>query len=106
MWSLRCSLASRSVPMLPGPTIAATVLVVLTSGPFPQALGRDLRAFGERRELGPHHGGMHLGREAGPRGEPAVGAGDDVLPADQAGVLADAVGDQLGMLDVVRRVPE
>src|SRR5271166_2413861 len=109
MWSLRWSLASKSVPMLPGPTMAARVFVPMSvpiSGPFPEALGRDRGALGERGELGPHHGRMHLRRERRPGGEPAVGAGDDVLPPDQARVLADAVGDELGMLDVVGGVAE
>src|ERR1700748_566500 len=99
MYWLRCSLASRSVPILPGPTIAARVFV-LTPSNLPQTLCR------EGGELGPHHGRVHLGGEAGPGGESAVGAGDDVLPADQAGVGADGVGDQLGGLDVVGGVAE
>src|SRR5271166_3780035 len=103
MCSLRRSLASRSVPMLPGPTMAARVFSISVLSPQP--LGRDRGALGERGELGPHHGGMYLGGERGPGGEPAVGAGDDVLPADQARILADAVGDELGVLDVVGRVP-
>src|ERR1700742_5084657 len=105
MYWLRCSLASRSVPILPGPTIAARVFV-LTRSNLPQTLGREGGALGERGELGPHHGRVHLGGEAGPGGESAVGAGDDVLPADQAGVGADGVGDQLGVLDVVGGVAE
>ena len=88
--------------MLPGPTMAASVLQLQLHRRF----GGDGRALGERGELGPDHGRVHLRGERGPGGEPAVGAGDDVLPADQARVLADAVGDELGMLDVVGRVPE
>ena len=38
----------------------------------------------------------------GEAGEAAIGAGDDVLLPDRTGKAADALGDQLGMLDDVR----
>ena len=38
--------------------------------------------------------------------EAAIGAGDDVLFADQRGVLHQPLGDQLGVLDQVRRVAD
>ena len=38
--------------------------------------------------------------------EAAVGAGDDVLAADQLGEPHDALGDQLGMLDDVGGVAD
>ena len=67
---------------------------------------RQPRALGERAELLPHHRRVHLGVERRAGGEPAVRAGDDVLPADDPGVQLDGVGDQLGVLDVVGGVPE
>ena len=37
----------------------------------------------------------------GERGETAIGAGDHPLAADDVGELADPLGDQFGMFDVV-----
>ncbi|MEQ7010014.1 hypothetical protein ABN028_27935 [Actinopolymorpha sp. B17G11] len=45
---------------------------------------------------------MH-GQRGGERREPAVRTGDDVLPPDEFGVGADALRDELRMLDVVGR---
>ena len=36
----------------------------------------------------------------------AIGAGDDILPADDVGVAHDPVGDDLGMFDDVGRVAD
>src|ERR1700736_2766370 len=43
----------------------------------PQLFAREARAVAHRRELGPDHGRVHLGRVSRLRGEAAVGAGDD-----------------------------
>src|SRR5476651_653161 len=70
---------------------------------FPQALSCDIRAFAAAPEFGPDHvlGHHRVAREGA---EAAVARRDD--PAAVAhGVdrFADAVGDHLGMLDVVGR---
>ena len=71
--------------------------------PLPQLLAGDRGAFAQRLELRPHDARVHLLR-AGEGGEAAVGACDHVLPPDHAGVPADPLGHQLGMLDQDGRV--
>src|SRR5262245_63073493 len=68
---------------------------------LPQFLRSEPRALGERGELHPHDLGVDL-QPAGKGAEAAVDAGDDVLAADHARILCDAVRHQLGMLDEVR----
>jgi hypothetical protein len=84
------------------PPIAA-VREVRQHSPTPQLPAGDLGAFGERGEFDPDHAGMHLAgrREAG---EAAIGAGDDILAADDPRETADPFGDQFFMLDDVRGV--
>ena len=67
----------------------------------PELLAGDPRALGHRRELGPHHVGIDRGL-ADPGAVAAIAAGDHVLAADEFGVAADALRDQLRMLDEVR----
>ena len=52
----------------------------------------------------PRRPGVDLGVVRRLRREAAVGAGDDVLAADELGVADDALGDQLGVLDDVAGV--
>ena len=47
---------------------------------------------------------MHFGVVQRLRGEPAVGAGDDVLPSDKTGKADDALSDELGMFHDVAGV--
>ena len=67
----------------------------------PQLARRQAGPLAERGKLHPHDLGVDLDA-AGKGAEAAVGAGDDVLAADHLGVLHDAVGDELRMLDEVR----
>src|SRR5687768_17487420 len=64
--------------------------------PAPQLFCRDARTFRHSFEFGP----CNL-RIAHPRPEAAVGAGHDVLSADDHGITHQTVGDDLGMLDDV-----
>ena len=57
-----------------------------------------------RLELLPDHRVVHLGAVERLRREAAVGAGHDVLAADELGEAHDPLGDQLGMLDDVAGV--
>ena len=43
---------------------------------------------------------------ADPRAEPAIGAGQHVLAADQAGVAHQPLGDEIGVLDEVAAMPD
>src|SRR5437899_10453292 len=70
---------------------------------LPEAPGRQTRALREHAEFLPHDARVHArGRE--PLREPTVHAGDDVLADDEPGASHDPLGDQLGLLDAVRRV--
>src|ERR1700751_4512680 len=66
------------------------------SGLSPKLLRGEAGAFGKAAQFGPGEVGMD------PAAEAAIGAGDDVLAADDLGVAQDAVGDQLRVLDEVR----
>src|SRR5688572_33321074 len=70
----------------------------------PQLRRGQAGAFGERLELLPDHLGMNLGPIAGLGREAAVGAGEDVLPADDPGIADQTLGDQLRVLDDVTSV--
>ena len=60
-----------------------------------------MRALGHRGHLRPYDVGIDRGLTY-PRAEAAVASGDHVFPADKVGVTADALRDELGMLDEVR----
>src|SRR5687768_12400966 len=62
----------------------------------PEPLRGDARALGHRGELGPDDALV-----AHARAETAVNAGDDVLFADDVGVLHQAIGDEPWVLDHV-----
>src|SRR5947207_1820469 len=64
--------------------------------PPPQDLGRAPRAFGHRREFGPADRLV-----ADPRAEPAIGAGQHILAADEARVAHQPLGDEVGVLDKI-----
>src|SRR5258708_34825872 len=66
----------------------------------PQLPAREPRAFHQRLELRPHDAGVDPAVHR-TLGEAAVGAGDDVLAADQAGEPHDPVAHQFGVLDGV-----
>src|SRR6185312_14322993 len=68
---------------------------------LPEAPRRDRRTLGHRRELRPDDIGIDR-RLADPCAVAAVAAGHHVLATDALGVAADALGDELGMLDEVR----
>jgi hypothetical protein len=55
----------------------------------PQGLRREAGAFGQRAQFGPGEVGVDSAAEA------AIGAGNDVLAADDRDVAQDAVGDEL-----------
>src|SRR5882724_6425096 len=61
----------------------------------PEPAGRQARAFGQCLELGPDELAVQ------PAAEAAVGAGDDILAADQVGKAQNALRDQLRMFDDV-----
>ena len=67
----------------------------------PEAFGGEPRALGEGAELKPGDSAVD-GAEADERAEPAVGAGDDALPARDVGEPADALRHQARMLQHVR----
>src|SRR5215472_13327522 len=79
---------------------------LLPASPLPpQLLRRDPRAFDHCFELCP----LHLlvdARRAPALRETAIGAGDDVLAADEAREILEAQRDELGMLDDVGRMAE
>ena len=70
------------------------------SGFAPQFLRGQARSFRQCRQLGPDDARMDL---AGSRkaGEAAIGAGNDVFAADDAGEPRDPLGDRLRMFDEV-----
>jgi hypothetical protein len=62
----------------------------------PETLASNARAFGHRRELRPYHVRID-GRLADPGAESAIASRDHVFPTNQFGIVADAVGNQLGI---------
>src|ERR1700736_3206687 len=66
------------------------------TGLSPKLLRGEAGAFGEAAQFGPGEVGMD------PAAEAAIGAGDDVLAADDLGIAQDAVGDELRVLDEVQ----
>src|ERR1700724_2806120 len=70
------------------------------TGLSPQLLRGEAAAFGEAAQFGPGEVGMD------PAAEAAIGAGDDVLAADDLGIAQDAVGDELRVLDQVGGVAD
>src|SRR5712672_2879333 len=73
---------------------------VLEAGLSPKLLRGEAGAFGEAAQFGPGEVGMD------PAAEAAIGAGDDVLAADDLGIAQDAVGDELRVLDEVGSVAD
>src|SRR5215475_5321332 len=71
---------------------------MVLSSVVPDAGGCEGCAFGKGGEFGPAEFWVDAGAE------PAVGARDDVLGAEQVGVAGDALGDQFRVLDQVRGV--
>src|SRR5687767_15212450 len=69
---------------------------------LPELVRGEPRALCQTGQLRPDDVGVH-GRLADPGAEPAIGPGDDVLATDQPRVAADPLGDQLRVLDEVRR---
>src|SRR6187551_1563638 len=68
---------------------------------LPELARRDSRTFGQRGHLRPDDVGIDGGL-AYPRAVAAIAAGHHVLAADEICVAADALRDQLRMLDEVR----
>src|SRR5277367_1999765 len=66
----------------------------------PELLGREPGAGGQSLQLCP--GDLWVDAPA----EPAIGAGDDILAANDVGVAHDPVGDDLGMLHDVGSVAD
>src|SRR5262245_3652114 len=71
-----------------------------TEDPLPELPGRERGAFSQRFELHPYDLGVDLDAP-GESPEAAIDPGDHALRPNDAGILEDAVGDQLGMLDDV-----
>src|SRR6476661_500577 len=67
---------------------------------LPELAGGDASAFGHRGHLRPDDVGIDRGL-SDPCAEAAVAPGDHVFPADKLRVTADALRDQLRMLDEV-----
>src|SRR6266568_803333 len=70
------------------------------SGGSAQAFSGAAGAFGHRLEFGPHHAGCDVAYSS-ERAEAAVAASHHPLAADQAGVVEQAFGHQVRMLDKV-----
>src|SRR5262245_5325743 len=68
----------------------------------PEPFGRDRRALCHRAQFLERNVGVELA-VAGESPEAAIAAGDHALAADDVGKAADALRDELGMLDVVGR---
>src|SRR5258705_4389927 len=68
---------------------------------LPELAGGDARTLGHRGHLRPHDVRIDRGLPH-PRTEAAVAPGDHILPSDKVRVPADALRDELGMLDEVR----
>src|SRR5437016_3743347 len=70
------------------------------SSMLPEFLRCDASAFGHRRHLGPYD--IRIDRRLpDPGAEAAVASGHHVFPSDEPRVAADALRDELGMLDEV-----
>src|SRR5262245_45902525 len=80
-------------------TSRATAPMVASA--LPELARGDARTLGHRGHLRPHNVGIDGGLSH-PRAEAAVASGDHVFPAHQLRVTADALCDELGMLDEVR----
>src|SRR6185312_16153229 len=76
-------------------------MAVVIGVSVPELLGGDARAFRHRRHLRPYHIGIDGGL-ANPGAVAAIAAGDHVFAPDQLGIAANALRNQLGMLDEVR----
>src|SRR5438094_372984 len=76
--------------------LASTPYRFVPLPPAPQELRRPAGAFGHRLELGPADRLV-----ADPCAEPAIGAGQDILAADEIGVAHEAFGDEVGVLDEI-----
>src|SRR5262245_13083122 len=66
----------------------------------PRLLARDRRAIAQGAELGPSDLRMNAATQA------AVGAGDDVFPADEFSELNNPIGDQFGVFDQIGGVAD
>src|ERR1700732_1815970 len=64
--------------------------------PAPEGLRRAPRAFGHRFELRPANRRM-----PDPGAEPAIGAGQDILAADEIGITPQPTGNEGGVLDEI-----
>ena len=74
--------------------------IAACSGCALRLAGRQARAFGQCGQLRPNDTRVDLAR-GGEAGKAAIGAGDHVLPPDDAGKARNALGDRLGMLDQI-----
>src|SRR5262249_3911369 len=68
---------------------------------FPEPFGGQRRSGCERLELQPRNLAVHLA-DAGEGAEAAVRAGHDALAADDIGEHAQALSDELRVLDIIR----
>ena len=68
---------------------------------FPTPLGGDTSAFSECREFRPDNVRIDGGL-SDPSSVSAIAAGNYVLPSNQFRVIADAIGNQLRVLDKIR----
>jgi hypothetical protein len=66
----------------------------------PESLGGDCRALGHRAQLLERNVGIEFA-VAGKGPEAAIAAGNDALAADDIGEAANALGDKIGVLDIV-----
>src|SRR5262245_4155071 len=85
---------------------ADRVVVSVIGSSTPEPPGGEAGSLGEGGELEPRHARVRVIEPHGRGGEPAVGAGDDVLAADEAGESLDPLGDQLRVLDEVGGVAD
>src|SRR5262245_6709784 len=100
-WPMRRRSAASASSVITG----KLVVLLIGSGPvgvLPELPRRAARALGHAGELRPGDVGIDGGL-ADPRAEAAIGPGHHVLAADQPRVAADALGDQVRVLDEVGR---
>src|SRR5205823_3336269 len=88
-------------PGFAAPGTSEATILYDRGGAAPELLARDARPFGHRGQLAPHDIGIDGGL-ADPRAVAAVGTEHHVLPAHQVRVAADALRDELRVLDEVR----
>src|ERR1700722_17409849 len=98
---LYIAMAALSKSERPWIQIAGLGSVAIEPALSPEPLARDASALGQRREFRPDNVRVDRGL-ADPCSVPAVASRDHILAANEFRIIADPVGDDLGMFDEVR----